>query len=130
MPLTLSMGAVLFFVGSLSFMVVLFANGGWQRSRQFTVIGRLCAGKLGSGRRWLTLSSLSLTAVGATLCFASVVTMDAERAERCVAHCTRQGFETGRIGPSQDRSPQQRFVACTCVSVDRPALELRADSVR
>lgn len=122
-------GAALFFAGALGFMAVLFASGGWQRSRQFTVIGKLWSGQLGALRRRVTRLSLLLVATGAALSFTGVALMDAQRAERCHDYCQAQGHEEGIIGPSQDRSPAARFVACICRSAGQPELELRADSV-
>lgn len=121
-------GATLFFSGGLAFMALLFGHGGWQRSRQFAVIGQLCSGAHGGLRRILTLGSLALIWLGAMACFAGVLSMDAERAERCSNHCIAAGYAEGVIGASLDRDPAIRFVACTCTAPDRPALELRADS--
>lgn len=123
-------GAALFLAGALSFMAVLFASGGWQRSRQFAVIGKLWKGRLGDFRRRLTQLSLALIALGAVLCFTAVAMMDAERADRCQDHCQALGHEEGMIGPSQDRSPTGRFVACICRDAGQADREMRADSLR
>jgi hypothetical protein len=68
-------------------------------------------------------------AMGALALFSAVVAKDAERAARCVDYCNAREFSTGTIGPSIDRTPANRFVACTCTGPDRDALELRADSL-
>lgn len=120
-------GAALLFGGGLTFMALLFGSGGWQRSRQFAVVGQLCAGTLGRVRQSLAMGSLALIGLGAIVCFAGVTRMDAERATRCQSYCIAAGYAEGTIGPSLDRDPATRFVACTCIGPDRPALELRAD---
>jgi hypothetical protein len=111
-------------------MALLFGNGGWQRSRQFAVIGKLCSGALGTARQILTLGSMAVIGLGGLTCFAGVASMDAERANRCRDHCLAAGYQDGVIGPSLDREPKTRFVACTCTAPDREGLELRAIDLR
>ncbi len=123
-------GAMLFFGGALLLMVLLFVSGGWQRSRQFAVFGELCSGARGAARRVLTLGSMGLIGLAALACFAGVASMDAERAQRCQDHCLAAGYDGGLIGPSLDREPATRFVACTCTAPDREALELRATDLQ
>ena len=127
MSILMIIGASLFLAGGLSFMALLFASGGWQRSRQFAVLGQLWSGARGTARQVLSLGSFALVGFGALLCFAGVLSMDAERAERCHSHCIAAGYVEGVIGASVDRDPATRFVACSCKSPDRPTLELRAD---
>lgn len=123
-------GVALFFGGAAFFMALLFGNGGASRSRQFAVIGHLLSGGLGPRKRALTILALLLLGVGMCTTFAGVASMDAARAERCRVHCVAQGYTEGHIGPSIDREPATRFVACTCTGGSQPPLELRADSVR
>jgi len=130
MPILMTIGAIAFFAGGLCFLGLLFSNGGWQRSRQFAVIGQLWTGQLGRSGKLLCRASLSVVTIGAMLCFAGVARMDGERADRCQNYCVADGYEGGEIGPSVDRSPASRFVACTCVSDTRPLKELRADAVK
>ena len=129
MPFLMTLGIALFFAGSLAFLVLLFGSGGAQRSRQFVVLGQIWAGEQGSFRRRWLIVALGLVALGALTCFAGVAAMDAQRAARCRDYCAMRGYASGAIGPSVDRAPATRFVACTCTATDRPALELRADAV-
>jgi hypothetical protein len=129
MPMLLLIGAALFGAGALSFLVLLFSSGGAARSRQFALIGALWSGRLGARRRRILRLSLALVGVGALTCFAGVAASDAARAARCSEVCLARGFDTGRIGPSIDRHPAQRFVACTCAGANHAPLELRADAL-
>lgn len=122
-------GVSLFFAGTLALMVLMFANGGTRKSRQFVVLGEIWSGKLGKRRRLLVRSALLLTTSGAFLCFAAVAGMDAARASRCQQYCLTAGYIEGNIGPSTDRTREARFVACRCMAPDRPTLELRADAI-
>jgi hypothetical protein len=123
-------GVALFLGGAVFFMALLFGSGGVNRAHQFSVIGRLLSGGFGPRRRALTFLSLVLLGVGMCTTFAGVASMDAERARRCREHCAAQGYPEGHIGPSIDREPATRFVACTCTGGSQEALELRADSLR
>ena len=125
----MTLGVILFLAGGMLFLGLLFASGGAQRSRQFAVIGRMWSGDLGASRRRLLLVSLVLIGSGAIACFSGVAAMDAARAARCNDYCVARDYSKGSIGPSVDRSTAGRFVACTCTSADRPALELRADAI-
>lgn len=129
MPMSMIAGAVLFLAGVLTFLVLLVASGGALRSRQFAVLGQIRSGAMGAGRRRLLLLSFALIGAGAIGCFAGVGAMDRERAARCEAYCTAQGYSQGAIGPSIDRSKAGRFIACTCSGTGRDALELRADAI-
>lgn len=129
MPTLMTLGAALLAAGGLGFLGTLFASGGWRRSRQFAILGQLWSGALGARRRRLLRTSLVALGGGAALCFAGVASMDAERATRCRDHCLALGFTQGRIGPSEDRAPPTRFVACTCSGEGEAALELRADAL-
>lgn len=122
-------GVSVFFDGAGTFFALLFASGGLQNSRQFAVLGQLWAGKLGAGRRNLSLASLGLAVVGGLTCFVGVAASDAQRAKSCDRYCVAEGYAQGKIGPSVDRSPKGRFVACTCSAPDRASFERRADSV-
>jgi len=128
-PILMTLGASLLAAGGLGLLGLLFASGGWRRSRQFAILGQLWSGALGSGRRLLVQLSLAAAVAGAALCFAGVASMDAERARGCHDHCIALGFEQGSIGPSVDRSPSGRFVACTCSADAIAPLELRADAI-
>lgn len=130
MPILLTIGTTLFFGGGLIFLALLFSSGGAARSRQFEVLGHLWSGRMGSRRRGQLLLSLGLIGTGVITCFSGVAAMDAERAARCRDVCVAAGYATGRIGPSVDRTPKGRFVACTCPADDKPALELRADTLK
>lgn len=125
----MTLGASLLAVGGLGFLGTLFASGGWRRSRQFAILGQLWSGALGPRRRLMCQLSLATVGAGAILCFAGVASMDAERAARCRDHCMALGFERGLIGPSVDRAPSSRFVACTCSADALAPLELRADTI-
>lgn len=125
----LVVGLALFFLGGLTFMGVLFGSGGATKSRQLTVLGQLLRGERGGGRRVITWIALGCLGLGMCTSFAGVASMDAARADRCVERCGAAGYAEGRIGPSLDRDPQTRFVACTCTGGDGEPLELRADSL-
>ena len=129
MPILMTLGAVLFLAGAMTFLVLLFSSGGAQRSRQFAVLGQLRSGALGTARRRLLMVSIGLIGTGAVACFAGVGAMDAARAARCHEYCVARDFSNGSIGPSVDRSTAGRFVACTCTAPDQPTLELRADAI-
>jgi hypothetical protein len=129
MPTLMLIGVVLFFGGGLVFLALLFASGGTARSRQFAVIAELLDGRRGRGKRRLVLAALLLMATGAISLFAGVAAMDARRANHCQDYCTASGFERGTIGPSQDRRPESRFVACTCSGGIAEPLERRADTL-
>jgi len=126
----MTLGAAAFFAGGLTFMGLLFSSGGSQRSRQFAVISQLWTGQHGSARKLLCRASLGLIATGAVLCFAGVVRMDGERAARCASYCVDDGYQRGAIGPSADRSPANRYVACICASDLGPSKEVRADTIK
>jgi len=130
MPGLMIFGVCMFFTGVLSVLLLLSANGGWDKSRQFAVLGQLLSGKLGALRRTLSRTALLLTFMGAVLCFAGVGQMDARRAQRCHDHCIAAAYLKGTIGPSVDRTSSRRFVACACTAPGKPPLELRADSIR
>lgn len=125
----LVVGLVFFFLGGAIFLGVLFGSGGAAKSRQLAVVGQLLRGEHGGSRR--TLVCVALLCLGLGMCgsFAGVASMDAGRAERCVERCRAEGYAEGRIGPSVDREPPTRFVACTCTGGRDESLELRADSL-
>jgi|GEM_PF-5530891 len=129
MPILMSVGVGLFFVGTLSVFALMFANGGAQKSRQFAVLGQLWSGNFGTLQSRLIRLSLLLVGVGAMTCFAGVGRMDADRAERCQQTCLSAGYSAGQIGPSVERRKNARFVACICTAPDKAVLELRADSL-
>jgi hypothetical protein len=123
-------GAALFFIGGGLFMAVLFSSGGAQKSKQFQVLGDVFAGRAGPRKRGLGCLALVLVVVGSCSLFGGVAAKDRARAERCQTRCVAEGFTEGRIGPSVDREPATRFVACTCRGGREGDLELRADSIR
>lgn len=125
----MDVGLGLFFLGGGLFMGVVFGSGGAAKSRQFAVIGQLLRGEHGRSKRGLTLVALCCLGLGTCGTFAGVASMDAARAERCVERCRAEGHLEGRIGPSVDRDPETRFVACTCVGGQDESLELRADAL-
>lgn len=129
-PLLLLIGAPLAMVGGVTFLVVLFSHGGAPKSQQFRVIGELMSGRRGQQSRVATLVALAAIGLGSCLSFAGIAASDAERAQRCAARCKADGFSEGRIGPSVERDPKRRFVACTCTGGGKSApLELPADSL-
>lgn len=130
MPPVMLVGVAFFLVGAALFMAMLFANGGAPRGRQLPVLGKLLSGALGAGKRTLTLVSLALIGFGACTSFAGVASKDRERARLCRERCVAEGYAEGRIGPSVERDPELRFVACTCSGGRDEPLELRADSQR
>lgn len=129
MPTLMLIGAAIFFAGALSVLALMFSSGGWQRSRQFTVLGQLFSGQFGIARRIASMVSVALVVIGATLCFAGVALMDVQRAARCEELCLASGYSNGTIGPSVNRTPASRFVACTCTADDQPPLEQRAHAI-
>jgi hypothetical protein len=129
MPTLMLIGVALFFGGGLLFLVLLIANGAAARSRQFAVIGELLDGRRGRNKRRLVFAALLLMAAGAISLFAGVAAMDARRARLCQDYCAVSGYQHGAIGPSQDRRPESRFVACTCSGGISEPLERRADAL-
>lgn len=130
MSTLMTLGAAAFFAGGLTFMSLLFSSGGWQRSKQFAVISQLWSGQHGRARKLLCRACLGLIGTGAVLCFAGVAQMDAERAARCESYCVDHGYQRGAIGPSADRSPANRYVACICASDIGSSKEVRADTIK
>jgi hypothetical protein len=122
-------GLALFFVGSALFMGIVFSRGGAAKSRQFAVIAQLLRGDHGALSRGLAVAALLSIGVGTCGTFAGVASMNGARAERCMERCQAEGYLEGRTGPSVDRAPQTRFVACTCSGGGQEPLELRADSL-
>jgi hypothetical protein len=122
-------GLALFFLGVALFMGVVFVSGGASKLRQFAVIAQLLRGEHGGRKRGVTLFALLCVSLGTCSTFARVAARDAARAERCVERCRAEGHLEGRIGPSVDRDPQTRFVACTCLGGQDEPLELRADTL-
>lgn len=127
------LGIALFFPSGLTFMVVLFANGGAPKSKQLSVLSDLVRGRRGRRRQRTTLGAMLGMALGTLLLFSGVAAHDLGRADRCVERCTREGYPTGRIGPSEARRPGQPrralFVACRCEGGDRAPLELVANDL-
>lgn len=114
----LFVGAGLFMLGVLVFMVVLFTSGGSAKSQQFRVLGEIGRGQHGAGKRIGLLAALLLVVVGACGAFVSSASKDAGVRDACTAKCKADGFENGKLGPSTERDPQQpnkhKFVACIC----------------
>lgn len=126
-------GALLAMSGFALFMALVFSSGGLAKSEQFRVIGELASGRHGALRRRLLLLAVPTVLLGMCTSFAGVAAQDARVRRACEERCERDGFESGRIGPSAERDARRperaAFVACRCESPGRPAVELRADSV-
>lgn len=132
MPIPIIVGAIFFIVGAGSFFAALFASGGWDRSKQFRVLGELWRGEHGPGRRRAARLGLLAVLVGAVVSMCGVAANDRERARRCEAHCAASGA-VGTIGPSSQPHPTHRraaaFVACICEGPDGARQESRADDL-
>ncbi|GEM_PF-1457678 len=126
-------GLAIFFLSGITFMVILFSNGGWLRSKQFAVIASLARGDLGQTNRRLTFASLIGVAIGMMVTFSGVAAEDAARVRRCSARCVQEGHVYGKIGPSIEMSMSRRnspaFLACTCSGGPSEPIELHADSL-
>ena len=111
-------GAALFMVGVLTFMVVVFSSGGVAKSQQFRVLGEVSRGQHGAGKRLGLGVGMLLIVVGACGAFAGTAVKDAGVRKACETKCKADGFEQGKLGPSTERHPQQpkrhSFVACIC----------------
>lgn len=127
-------GIGFFFVGMLTIMAVVFANGGAQKSKQFQVIGEIASGKLGRRARRALFVGFASALVGMCATFAGVAGSDRARAKKCVATCQARGYADGKIQASTATQPNDvkraAFVACACTRGPAPdPLELRADSL-
>lgn len=127
-------GIWLFFLGVITSMVAMFANGGMQKSQQFRVIGEIASGKAGRGARIALFVGLASALVGMCTTFAGVAQSDRARARKCAATCHARGYENGNIRASTATQPTHKnraaFVACACTRGPAPdPLELRADSL-
>lgn len=114
-------------------MGIVFAKGGWNRSKQFAVIAALVRGQHGAFSRTVAIGSFAGIIFGALLLFAGVAAEDVAREKRCAAHCLQAGHPRGIIGPSMAQSMTRRnsaaFLACTCTGGAGPAIEVHADSL-
>lgn len=127
-------GIWFFFLGVITIMTVMFANGGAQKSKQFRVIGEIASGKLGRGARIALFVGFASALVGMCTTFAGVAQSDRARAKKCAATCKTRGYENGRIRASTATQPNNAnraaFVACACTRGPAPdPLELRADAL-
>lgn len=126
-------GLVIFFLCAATFMGLVFAKGGWSKSKQFGVLAELLRGEHGAFSRWLLIGSFLGGILGALVLFAGVAANDVAREKRCQARCLEAGHPRGVIGPSMEQSMTRRnsaaFVACTCTGGSGPPIELRADSL-
>lgn len=122
-------GSLIAMSGMALVLGLLFTSGGASKLKQISVLGKIASGAEGPRKRGLLFVALGCIGVGSCTAFAGVAAMDAARADRCRARCEAEGFETGRIGPSVDRAPATRFVACTCEGGREGTLELRADAL-
>ncbi|MDX2012461.1 MAG: hypothetical protein SFW67_19850 [Myxococcaceae bacterium] len=133
MPILTVAGALIAMSGFALFMVLLFSSGGLAKSEQFRVLGELAAGRHGAPKRLLLFFAVPTVLLGMCTSFAGVAAQDAQVRRQCVARCEKEGFPSGRIGPSSARDEKRperaAFVACHCEAPGRPALELRAASL-
>jgi hypothetical protein len=133
MPVLTLVGVLLSMGGFALFMVVVFSSGGLAKSEQFRVLGELVAGRHGPVKRGLLFVAMPTVMLGMCTTFAGVAASDSARRQRCEERCAREGYESGRIGPSdakdEHRPTRAKFVACRCEASGRPPLELRADDL-
>ncbi len=126
-------GVAIFFLSAVAFLGILFAKGGWKRSKQFGVIVALFRGEHGTFSRWLMIGSFLGIVFGALVQFAGVAANDVARENLCQARCVAAGYPRGTIGPSMEQNMARRnspaFVACNCTGGTLPPLELHADSL-
>ncbi len=126
-------GLAILFLSGITFLVILFGNGGWNRSKQFGVIVSVARGDFGKTNRRLMFASLGGVVLGMLVLFSGVAAEDEARARRCSNRCVQEGHTYGKLGPSVEMSMNRRnspaFLACTCAGGPLAPVELRADSL-
>ena len=75
-------GLVIFFASAATFMGTMFSKGGWNRSKQFSVLAALVRGQHGAFSRRLTIGSFVGIVLGVLCLFSGVAAMDVARERR------------------------------------------------
>lgn len=126
MPKMLLIGASIFGAGVFLVLILLVANGGANKMRQFAVLGDLLAGRHGGLNRVLLIGALFAIGIGALTSFGAVGGSGANLRKKCQETCTERGFKKATLGLSNDRDSQGRpLKVCKCSEGSDKDLEIK-----
>lgn len=101
------------------------------KSKQFSAMGALASGKVGSGKRALFFFAVVSMVIGTCGVFGGVAMSDGDRAKACQRACVDSGYGQGKIGSSAHPDPKRPVAACTCTGGANAAtpFEIRTDAL-